>query len=60
MTGWRVGWVHGPSAIIEEMIRENSESRVWLGVHWKFDADEGEASGKAIAEVVHGRACRRA
>jgi len=46
-------------AAIEEMIRENSESRVWLGVHWEFDADEGEASGKAIAGVVHGRACRR-
>ncbi len=44
---------------LEQMTDMNNESRVWLGVHWKFDADEGEVSGKAIADVVHGRAFRR-
>lgn len=44
---------------IGEMIDLNNESRVWLGVHWQFDAEEGAASGKAVAGVVHGRALRR-
>lgn len=46
-------------ATIEQMIDLNDDSRVWLGVHWKFDADEGETSGKAVAETVYNRALRR-
>jgi len=44
---------------ISQMIDENNESRVWLGVHWRFDADEGAVSGMAVARTVHGRALRR-
>lgn len=41
---------------IEDMIVENADSRVFLGVHWQFDADRGVASGKSIAEIVAQRA----
>ncbi len=29
---------------------ENARSRIYLGIHWQFDADEGVACGDAIAE----------
>ena len=41
---------------IEDTITENADSRVFLGVHWQFDADRGVASGKSIAEIVAQRA----
>ena len=41
---------------IEDIITENADSRVFLGVHWQFDADRGVASGKSIAEIVAQRA----
>lgn len=31
---------------------ENAESRVWLGIHWQRDADDGVALGDNIADVV--------
>lgn len=31
---------------------ENARSRIYLGVHWQFDADEGLRSGYAIADYV--------
>ena len=40
---------------IEEMIRQNLESRVFLGVHWRFDGVQGVASGRGIAGIVAGR-----
>jgi hypothetical protein len=33
-------------------IKDNNESRIWLGVHWRFDADGGEKVGSAIASKV--------
>jgi membrane-associated phospholipid phosphatase len=30
----------------------NGASRVWLGVHWKFDCDEGIIQGRAVARHV--------
>lgn len=47
-------------ATIEDMIRKNSDSRAYLGVHWRFDMTEGDVCGKDIAGTVHGRAYRRA
>jgi hypothetical protein len=41
---------------IEAMIKENADSRVFLGVHWQFDCDIGVTSGKAIADIVASRA----
>ncbi len=32
--------------------QENSDSRVWLGVHWRFDQTEGQALGERIADYV--------
>ena len=40
---------------IEEIIRQNLESRVFLGVHWRFDGVHGAASGREIARRVEGR-----
>lgn len=31
---------------------ENGESRIYLGIHWRFDADEGVATGDAVADYV--------
>ena len=35
-------------------IAENLESRVWLGVHWRFDGDGGKAAGEKVAQQVFG------
>jgi len=32
--------------------RENGRSRVYLGIHWQFDADAGIAAGNALADHV--------
>ena len=34
---------------LKEVIEQNSVSRVFLGVHWEFDATAGEKVGRAIA-----------
>jgi hypothetical protein len=31
---------------------ENARSRIYLGIHWQFDADEGVRCGYAIADAV--------
>jgi len=30
----------------------NAESRIWVGVHWQFDADNGVSAGRAVADYV--------
>ncbi len=37
---------------LREAIEENKISRIYLGVHWIFDATGGETVGKAIADKV--------
>ena len=32
---------------------ENAESRIWLGIHWQRDADDGIALGNGIADYVY-------
>jgi hypothetical protein len=32
--------------------RENADSRIYLGIHWSFDADEGIAIGNAVANYA--------
>jgi membrane-associated phospholipid phosphatase len=32
---------------------ENAESRVYMGVHWQFDADMGIKQGNSVADVFH-------
>jgi hypothetical protein len=31
---------------------ENAQSRIYLGIHWRFDADEGIRQGDAVANFV--------
>lgn len=37
---------------LEEAIKDNGESRIWLGVHWRFDADGGLELGEDVAKKV--------
>jgi hypothetical protein len=37
---------------LTKAIEDNNESRIWLGVHWRFDAEGGEKVGRAIATKV--------
>jgi hypothetical protein len=41
---------------LSDAILENARSRVYLGVHWQFDADAGIESGKTIAEFIFNNA----
>ena len=41
---------------LEAMIRESGESRIFLGVHWRFDGVAGTATGRAVASRVSARA----
>lgn len=37
---------------------ENARSRIYLGIHWQFDADEGVHCGEAIAQEVFANVLR--
>ena len=37
---------------LTEAIDENDQSRIYLGVHWQFDAKGGNQVGTAIADKV--------
>jgi hypothetical protein len=32
--------------------KSNADSRIWVGVHWQPDADDGDAAGIALADYV--------
>jgi hypothetical protein len=34
---------------------ENSMSRIYLGIHWRMDQEDGQALGRAVAQFVAGR-----
>jgi hypothetical protein len=38
-----------------EAAEENAMSRIFLGIHWRFDATEGVKNGRQIADVVSAR-----
>ena len=38
---------------------DNAESRIWIGVHWQFDADMGLAMGHAVADYVFAHAFQK-
>ncbi len=46
----RPKWVRTLS--LQQALDENEESRIFLGVHWRFDATGGKAVGEAIADKV--------
>jgi hypothetical protein len=31
---------------------ENAESRIWMGIHWQFDGDDGIKVGNQVADTV--------
>ncbi len=41
---------------IDDMIADNDNGRIYLGVHWRFDQTSGSASGRRIAETIYERA----
>jgi hypothetical protein len=45
--------VHYPTLGFAEW--ENAESRVWLGIHWQMDADDGTQLGEQIADAIFQR-----
>lgn len=38
---------------------ENAESRMWMGIHWQFDGDDGIAAGNALANTVYEGALKK-
>ncbi|WP_437579362.1 hypothetical protein [Sorangium sp. So ce887] len=38
--------------------QENASSRIYLGVHWRFDAVEGIRQGKRVGDAVVDRVLR--
>jgi len=44
---------------LSEAEEENGQSRIYLGIHWKFDKTEGIAQGRRIANYVFANAFRR-
>lgn len=41
---------------LSQAIEENGQSRIYLGIHWKFDKVEGIRQGSAIADYVFNHA----
>ncbi len=39
-------------ASLTDAEKENAESRIYIGVHWQFDADQGVAEGHRVADWV--------
>jgi membrane-associated phospholipid phosphatase len=38
---------------LDDMIADNELSRIYLGVHWRFDCNRGSESGARVAEAVY-------
>jgi membrane-associated phospholipid phosphatase len=38
---------------IDDMIADNERSRVYLGVHWRFDCNRGSESGRRVARAIY-------
>lgn len=42
-------------ATLSQAAYENAQSRIYLGIHWSFDRDQGIAQGKKIANEIFSR-----
>jgi hypothetical protein len=49
-------WTARSFASLDEAMWENALSRIYLGIHWRFDATEGVALGEAVADYVYDHA----
>ncbi|MBO9707515.1 MAG: phosphatase PAP2 family protein [Caulobacter sp.] len=47
-------YVEREFASFEAAAAENARSRIWLGIHWQFDGDDGIDQGREIAKDVIG------
>jgi membrane-associated phospholipid phosphatase len=47
-----------PYKSIDDMITDNDLSRIYLGVHWRFDCNRGSASGANVARAIYDAAYR--
>jgi hypothetical protein len=43
---------------LSQAIEENGQSRIYLGIHWAFDKNEGIAQGTAIADFIFAHTLR--
>src|SRR5438105_7899697 len=43
---------------LSQAIEENGQSRIYLGIHWRFDKTEGIAQGTSIADYVFAHSLR--
>jgi hypothetical protein len=34
--------------------KESADSRVWAGIHWYMDSDDGTVLGKVVADALDG------
>lgn len=41
-------------ASLSQAEEENGQSRIYLGIHWRFDKDDGIAQGRRVADAVFG------
>ena len=37
---------------VDQAIKENSDSRIFLGVHWQADQDRGQQLGEEVAQNI--------
>jgi membrane-associated phospholipid phosphatase len=52
-------YVRRSFASFEAAEAENAQSRIWLGIHWQFDADDGRDQGHKVAHYVLDHALKR-
>ena len=46
---------HVRTLTLRQAIHENAVSRIYLGVHWRMDSDEGVSLGGQIAKEIRTR-----
>ncbi|MFL6710250.1 MAG: hypothetical protein ACJ8HI_18775 [Massilia sp.] len=46
-------------ATLSQAEEENGQSRIYLGVHWRFDKEQGAATGRSVGDIVADRGLLR-
>jgi len=55
---WIFGSVPRFFSSLSQAEEENGQSRIYLGIHWRFDKTEGIAQGQRVANYVFDHAFR--